>query len=83
VVELALSLLYVCLHPQDNVAIVVNDSGLPEGTVFADGLVLRERAPQGREQFRLMPDVANGRETCAEHLKLHNALTLFNPAPVT
>jgi len=38
----------------------------------------------GWELFRLMLDVASGRkETCAEHLKLHNALTLFNPAPVT
>ncbi|MEA3112660.1 MAG: galactarate dehydratase, partial [Caballeronia sp.] len=38
----------------------------------------------GWELFRLMLDVASGRkQTCAEHLKLHNALTLFNPAPVT
>src|SRR5580693_279751 len=38
----------------------------------------------GWELFRLMLDVASGRkETCAEKLKLHNALTLFNPAPVT
>jgi len=34
--------------------------------------------------FRLMLEVASGRQqTCAEKLKLHNALTLFNPAPVT
>jgi len=34
--------------------------------------------------FRLMLDVASGcKETCAEHLKLHNALALFDPAPVT
>ena len=38
----------------------------------------------GWELFRLMLDVASGRkETCAEKLKLHNALVLFNPAPVT
>ena len=38
----------------------------------------------GWELFRLMLDVASGRkQTCAEKLKLHNALTLFNPAPVT
>jgi galactarate dehydratase len=38
----------------------------------------------GWELFRLMLDVASGRkQTCAEHLKLYNALTLFNPAPVT
>ncbi|MEN3110727.1 galactarate dehydratase [Uliginosibacterium paludis] len=37
----------------------------------------------GWEVFHLMLDVASGRETCAEKLKLYNALTLFNPAPVT
>lgn len=37
----------------------------------------------GWELFQLMLDVASGRKTWAEHWKLHNALTLFNPAPVT
>lgn len=38
----------------------------------------------GWELFQLMLDVASGRkETCAEKLKLHNALALFNPGPVT
>jgi galactarate dehydratase len=37
----------------------------------------------GWELFRLMLDVGSGRKTWAEHWKLHNALTLFNPAPVT
>ena len=37
----------------------------------------------GWELFHLMLDVASGRKTWAEHWKLHNALTLFNPAPVT
>lgn len=37
----------------------------------------------GWELFRLMLDVASGKETWAEHWGLHNALTLFNPAPVT
>jgi len=38
----------------------------------------------GWELFRLMLEVASGRkQTCAEKLKLHNALVLFNPAPVT
>lgn len=40
-------------------------------------------ADVGWELFRLMLDVASGRKTWAEHWKLHNALTLFNPAPVT
>jgi galactarate dehydratase len=38
----------------------------------------------GWDLFRLMLDVASGRrKTWAEHWKLHNALVLFNPAPVT
>jgi len=37
----------------------------------------------GWELFQLMLDVASGRQTWAERWKLHNALTLFNPAPVT
>ncbi len=40
-------------------------------------------AELGWELFRLMLDVASGRKTWAEHWKLHNALVLFNPAPVT
>jgi galactarate dehydratase len=38
----------------------------------------------GWELFHLMLDVASGRkETCAERWQLHNALVLFNPAPIT
>ena len=38
----------------------------------------------GWELFQLMLNVASGRmKTWAEHWKLHNALVLFNPAPVT
>ncbi|MBP7566258.1 MAG: galactarate dehydratase [Burkholderiaceae bacterium] len=49
---------------------------------IADGEVTIEQA--GWEMFRLMLDVASGRKkTWAEHWKLHNALVLFNPAPVT
>ena len=40
-------------------------------------------AEVGWEMFQLMLDVAFGRETFAEKWKLHNALVLFNPAPVT
>ncbi|MYM65902.1 galactarate dehydratase [Pseudoduganella sp. FT55W] len=40
-------------------------------------------AEVGWEMFQLMLDVASGRETYAEKWKLHNALVLFNPAPVT
>jgi galactarate dehydratase len=37
----------------------------------------------GWELFKLMLEVASGRKTWAEHHKLHNAMVLFNPAPVT
>ena len=51
------------------------------GTI-ADGTKTIEDV--GMELFQLMLDVASGRKkTWAEHWKLHNALVLFNPAPVT
>jgi len=51
------------------------------GTI-ADGSKTIEEV--GMEMFQLMLDVASGRKkTWAEHWKLHNALVLFNPAPVT
>jgi galactarate dehydratase len=38
----------------------------------------------GMQLFQMMLDVASGRRrTWAEKWKLHNALVLFNPAPVT
>jgi galactarate dehydratase len=51
------------------------------GTI-ADGTATIEDV--GWELFHLMLDVASGRKkTWAEQWKLHNALVLFNPAPVT
>lgn len=41
--------LHILMHPADNVAIVANDGGLPEGTRFDSGLVLREKVPQGHK----------------------------------
>jgi len=40
---------YILMHEADNVAIVVNDGGLPAGTVFASGLLLRDKVPQGHK----------------------------------
>ena len=37
------------MHDNDNVAIVANDGGLPAGTVFPDGLVLKDKVPQGHK----------------------------------
>ncbi|RZU01068.1 galactarate dehydratase [Rivibacter subsaxonicus] len=41
--------LYIRMNERDNVAIVANDGGLPAGTVFADGLRLVEKVPQGHK----------------------------------
>ena len=50
--------------------------------VIADGSATIEQV--GWQMFRLLLDVASGRKkTWAEQWKLHNALVLFNPAPVT
>ena len=47
----------------------------------ADGEISIEEG--GWALFQMMLDVASGRKTWAEHWKLHNALVLFNPAPIT
>jgi len=49
---------------------------------IADGEASIEQV--GWQLFELLLEVASGRKkTWAEHWKLHNALVLFNPAPVT
>jgi galactarate dehydratase len=54
----------------------VNAGSIADGTASIEDV--------GWELFRLMLDVASGaKKTWAEHWKLHNALVLFNPAPVT
>ena len=50
--------LYVKVHSRDNVAIIVNPEGLKEGTVFDDGLTLREWIPQSHKVA--LADVENG-----------------------
>lgn len=40
-------------------------------------------AELGELMFRSLLEIASGKRTWAEHWKLHNALVLFNPAPVT
>ncbi len=37
------------IHPDDPVAVVVNDGGLPRGTALHDGVVLVENVPQGHK----------------------------------
>ncbi|AQT62029.1 galactarate dehydratase [Cellvibrio sp. PSBB023] len=53
----------------------VNAGRIAEGEITIEEL--------GWEIFHLMLDVASGRKTWAEKWKLHNALVLFNPAPIT
>lgn len=50
--------LYIKVHEKDNVAIIVNAGGLPEGTVFPCGLRLTEYIPQGHKVA--LADVAQG-----------------------
>ncbi len=54
--------LAIRMHPDDNVAIVANDGGLPAGTVMpegpAAGLTLREKVPQGHKLA--LRDIAAG-----------------------
>ncbi|MEP7057144.1 MAG: UxaA family hydrolase, partial [Caldimonas sp.] len=45
----SLAPLYIAMHELDNVAIVANDGGLPAGTVFASGLRLVDKVPQGHK----------------------------------
>jgi len=49
---------YIRMRPEDNVAIVANDGGLPAGTVFECGLVLAETIPQGHKLA--LADLAEG-----------------------
>jgi galactarate dehydratase len=41
--------LYIQIHPLDNVAIIVNEDGLPAGTRFASGLTLIEDIPEAHK----------------------------------
>jgi galactarate dehydratase len=49
---------YILMHDNDNVAIVVNDRGLPAGTIFPDGLTLISQVPQGHKIA--LRDIAEG-----------------------
>ena len=54
----------------------VNAGRIADGTASVEDV--------GWDLFHLLLEVASGRrKTWAEHWKLHNALVLFNPAPVT
>lgn len=50
--------LYIKVHDADNVAIIVNDGGLPAGAELPDGLKLLEAIPQGHKVA--LRDLAEG-----------------------
>lgn len=52
--------LRIRVEPEDDVAIVVNEGGLPAGTVFDDGLVLTEHVPEAHKVALL--DLPRGAE---------------------
>ncbi len=60
------------IHPADNVAIVANDGGLAEGVVLPDGLVLRERVPQGHKVA--LADIAAGDSVRRYNVSIGTAL---------
>ena len=45
----AIKPLFIKVHEDDNVAIIVNSNGLPAGTTFETGLTLLEHVPQGHK----------------------------------
>jgi galactarate dehydratase len=48
----------ICMHADDNVAIVVNDTGLAAGAQLSSGTTLRENVPQGHKVA--LSDIAKG-----------------------
>jgi galactarate dehydratase len=60
------------MHEADNVAIVVNDGGLDAGAKFADGLVVRDRVPQGHKIA--LVDIREGEPVVRYHVTIGYAL---------
>lgn len=80
------------VHPSDNVAIVVNEGGLPAGTRFASGLVLRESVPEahkvalvtipkGAAVIRYGVTIGYAREEIASGSWLHEGILDLPEAP--
>jgi galactarate dehydratase len=68
----ALAPLFIRMHEADNVAIVVNDGGLPAGAVFSSGLTLREKVPQGHKVA--LVDLAAGASVLRYNVVIGQAL---------
>jgi galactarate dehydratase len=63
---------YVRMHDNDNVAIVVNDGGLPAGTTFPCGLVLTGHVPQGHKLA--LQDIPQGAPIVRYNVTIGHAL---------
>lgn len=85
--------LYVKVHPSDNVAIIVNNGGLPAGTQFPSGLVLIEAVPeahkvaltdipQGSPIVRYGVTIGAAERPIAKGSWIHEELIATPPAPV-
>ncbi len=64
--------LFIKMNDCDNVAIVVNDGGLPAGTVFASGLRLIDKVPQGHKVA--LVDLAAGTPVLRYNVSIGHAL---------
>ncbi len=80
------------MHPQDNVAVVANDGGLPAGTRLASGLILAQKVPQGHKvalesiaagqpvrRYNVVIGIANA--NIPEGSWVHESLLDMPPAP--
>ncbi len=73
-----------------NLHVFITGRGTPYGLAMAPVVKvstrteLAQRWPLGWELFHFYLDVASGKKkTWTEHYRLHNDITLFNPAPIT
>ena len=66
---------YVRVHPRDNVAILVNEGGLPAGTTFDCGLVLVDAVPEAHKVA--LTDVSPG-----EPIVRYGAVIGYAEAPI-
>ncbi len=84
--------LYVQVHPSDNVAIIVNEGGLPAGARFDSGLVLREQIPeahkvalrdirQGAPVIRYGVVIGHAEQDIAEGSWVHEGILTLPQAP--
>jgi len=84
--------LYIRVSPRDNVAIVVNQGGLPAGSRFADGLTLVEDVPEahkvaltnideGKPIFRYGVVIGFAKRNIARGSWVHEALLAVPAAP--